>query len=125
MLGGGSLAAGPGSAPPHPQPPPHPSLHPAPQVNPYGERYTLQMVLGGAVDLLRAVFLHYAQLEASFTASWPPALSLAQFMALAKDTETTDTSAGARIRCGAVLGGLVGVAWSRCLGSGWPGWFKG
>jgi hypothetical protein len=68
------------------------------QVNPYGERYTLQMVLAGSVDMLRAVFLHYSQLEASFTAHWPPVMSLAQFMALCKDTDTTDTSAGARIR---------------------------
>ncbi len=36
----------------------------AAQVNPYGERYSLQMVLAGNVDMLRAVFLHYAQVRA-------------------------------------------------------------
>jgi hypothetical protein len=42
------------------------------QVNPYGERYTLQMVLAGNVDMLRAVFLHYSQVSVLVHAlAWP------------------------------------------------------
>jgi hypothetical protein len=65
------------------------------------------------------------QLEASFTAHWPPAMSLAQFMALCKDSETTDTSAGARIRWATVAGVWLrgSRAWcSSGQASGTPQW---
>lgn len=46
------------------------------QENPDGERYALVKILETNHGGLRAAFLHYSQLDQSFTDHWPPCLTL-------------------------------------------------
>lgn len=67
------------------------------QGNPEGEKYALQKVLATHSANLRAVFLHYVQLEGvgggAMKRIWPPAMSYGQWMLFCKETQTADTRA--------------------------------
>ena len=54
-----------------------------------GEQYAVQKVLAHYTSDLRAIFLHYSQLDSTFTDSWPPSLTYGQWMLLCKDTQTS------------------------------------
>lgn len=80
------------------------------QSNPTGERYAVQKVLHTHSTELRAAFLYYCQLDASFAETWPPRMHQQQWFAFCKDTDT----AGAwerreRMSFGCVCGGDVRV----------------
>ncbi|MEW5310692.1 MAG: hypothetical protein WDW38_002463 [Sanguina aurantia] len=77
------------------------------QNNPHGETYAVQKVLAHYYADLRAVFLHYTQLQATFASHWPPSLGFAQLMLFCRDTETTDPRYGAVYR--PTLGMKAGV----------------
>ena len=71
---------------PNPRPPSSfPPLSPIVQ----GEQYAVQKVLAHYTSDLRAIFLHYSQLDSSFTDSWPPSLTYGQWMLYCKDTQTS------------------------------------
>ena len=60
-----------------------------------GEQYAVQKLLAQHTSDLRAVFLHYSQLDAGFAEHWPPSLAFSQFMLYCKDTGTSGEG-----RCG-------------------------
>jgi len=68
------------------------------QTNPAGEQYAVQKTLNHYHANLRAVFLFYTQLEATFVHHWPPHLTFAQWMMFCKDSETSDIRLGGRTR---------------------------
>ncbi len=68
----------------------------------------MQKVLSSYTSELRAVFLHYAQLDASFAEHWPPSLAFSQWMLFCKDSQTSGANEG---------NGQVGVP-----GFGLPPW---
>ena len=57
------------------------------QSNPSGESYALQKVLAGQHSSLRAVFLHYSQLESTMGQHWPPIMTYVQWLVFAKETQ--------------------------------------
>ncbi|GAX78783.1 hypothetical protein CEUSTIGMA_g6220.t1 [Chlamydomonas eustigma] len=68
------------------------------QANPTGEQYAVQKILSHYTSDLRAVFLHYAQLDSTFTEHWPPSLTFSQWMLYCKDSRTSDNRASSRMR---------------------------
>jgi len=67
-------------------------LHAAPlleaQGSPTVERFAVQRVLQTHQAELRAVFLFYVQLDATFTKHWPPCMHSHQWFAFCRDSET-------------------------------------
>lgn len=61
--------------------------------HPQGEEYAVQKVLSHYQSDLRAVFLYYAQLDASFAEHWPPSLTFSTFMLYCKDSQTSGVCA--------------------------------
>ena len=54
-----------------------------------GEQYAVQKMLAHYTSDIRAVFLHYCQLDSKFTEHWPPSMGLAQWNLYCKDTGTS------------------------------------
>jgi hypothetical protein len=54
-----------------------------------GEQYAVQKALAGFTSDIRAVFLHYCQLDPRFAENWPPTMALAQWNLYCRDTGTS------------------------------------